>query len=218
MKASVLFAATLLLAATSFADIIYYNGTEATKLPAPADVGYSFYVADDFRLEVGYNTIRNVHWWGGYSGSGPPEVDHFTIALYAEVGGAPASQSFYTFQVQSYVRETWWRTDYFNNEVYLYSAPIAPITLTPDTTYYLSIWESNPTGPDWVWSEACYNCSESFARTSLGAPWEVDWMRYKLAFYLTDDRQPIPEPGTVVILGMGLAGLTLRRIRGGGTV
>jgi len=213
MKAPALFAAAVFLTATSFADIIFHNGVEATKLPAAADVAFPAFAADEFRLEAGRDTIRNVHWWGGYGG-GTHGVDHFTIALYEEVLGAPASQSFYMFQVQSYTREIWWRTDYFNNDVYFYSAPIDPITLIPDATYYLSIWESEFSGPKWTWSESSYNHSRSYFRTSLESAWEDDDMRYRLAFYLTDDRPPIPEPGTVAILCLGLVGLAMRKSAG----
>ena len=180
-------------------------GANSVFLQAPQDDGVNFGVGD----EGGENFIlgedalvTQVRWWGG-----EPTVSEFTIGLYADAGGNPASSAI-SMQVATDTT-AWIATDVVPGPsglpIYEYNATL-PIAwdLTADTTYYMSLagaeiqfaLSSNLTGEFWGRLDG----------TWLASPNPGD-----LSFELIT--AAIPEPSTALLLSLGLLGLAARNGR-----
>lgn len=214
-----LIALSLILSFAAQADLIYHNGGPRAELDPVADVGYPAFWADDFMLEAPNMRITGIHWWGFYSdyiSDRPLDVDdRFILSIYARSGDAPALTPLFEIETQDVNREMWLRNGARAGEnIYLYSAYlVTPLDLAPDTTYYLSVANNIylDTGIVWCWPEHHYRVGNTFVRTSLDDPWLIDVHELEMPFYLTGGQTPIPEPASLVLVGMGLLGLYARR-------
>lgn len=212
MKNILLLVACLAVGASGFADTIYNNGGPRNELMPGSDRGFPVMLADSFVLQPGHSTVTQVHWWGGYGGRPLPNIDDFIIAIYGDDGGMPEVDPLFEMAITSYTRALSSPPDRFNGDVYAYSAFIGNVTLLPGERYYLSITNNTfVVGSGWGWSDGCHNCSDSYVRSDPNAPWRLDGLLLNLAFFLTDDAPPIPEPSTILLLSIGLAGLALRK-------
>lgn len=110
--------------------------------------------AETFSLVPGMNMIDGVRWWGSYySDNTPPLSDHFTIRVFEDEDGFPAALPVVEELVGD-VGRTLTGLSSFGDDVYMYTAPIEPIELSAETTYWLSIVNDTPSVPDrWVWTE-----------------------------------------------------------------
>jgi hypothetical protein len=157
-----------------------------------------------------------MEWWGFYySGNTPPASgDIFDYDIQSNPGGGGQPSGDITSGVLGSLAVTDTGTlDQGLFEVYKYDAS-ASVTL-PAGTYYLSIYDtvSNP-GNTFAWcestvsavgtSEWSYDTSGAFGW--LGSP-EVG-----LAFNLTGGAA-VPEPATMTLFGLGLAGLVSKLAR-----
>jgi hypothetical protein len=93
-----------LLAGSATAGVIYDNGSILGG-GARSDVGFTtqFQGADDFVLQSGMNTIRDVHWAGKYVGN--VVEDNFTIRIFEDNSGLPQDNFLFEFAVGSVSRE-----------------------------------------------------------------------------------------------------------------
>lgn len=195
------------------AAVIFDQLVDLTVAAMVSDFSYPNQSADDFRLQPGASTISDVHWWGFYSPLSTPSVpDNFTIRFFANVAGAPAVIPFAQFNV-GHVGRADTGADVGGQDVYAYSADIAPLALVAGTTYWLSIVNDTAADTDdhWGWSLAVGGNNHS--RDQDGDDWSLFIGEH--AFQLTNDATAVVEPGTAALLGLGLAaiGFQLRRRR-----
>jgi len=173
--------------------------------------------ADDFLCESPL-PVHDVHWWGSYwMGDDPQNIKGFTIRFFSDIveDFSHPDVLLYEQYIPGNCNETYY--GYCQNDgtnVYQYDCILPePFHQTPGTVYWLSV----KLDPDWVappywgWHTSAVQWNDIAVQAAEPAPW--NWAindTYKdLAFELT----VIPEPSTLVLLGLGVTGLLLRRRR-----
>jgi len=175
-----------------------------------------YQIADDFLLAPGENEVTDAHWWGLYHDASTPSVpDAFTIRIFEDSSGVPTLAPLVSRIIGSVSRSPTGDT-IAGSDVYTYSTQFAPIALSANTTYWLSI-VNDTTGDDddnWYWAMSDSSDGQSALRSTDADSW-TDNPYNEFAFQLTNN--PIPAPSTLVgLLSMGLVGLAIalrRRFR-----
>jgi hypothetical protein len=197
------------------ANVIYNNGVpdlQAGWLSDAAGSVNGFYdyleAADDFVLGSAV-LLTDVHWWGAYATSNTPETDSFTIRLFEDDGGVPQTTHFYEESGLTGNR-VGTGTSIGPFDVYEYSADITPIVLAGGVTYWISIVNDTANDLDdaWYWAQAAFP-GNAVQRDADGGSW-THFTNSELAFHLTGAREVVPEPASMVLLGLGLVGLIAR--------
>ncbi|WP_227010292.1 PEP-CTERM sorting domain-containing protein [Pelagibius marinus] len=194
-----------LLPSGAFAGVIYDQSIDLTVNAVASDFDHPNQATDDFQLQAGANTITDVHWWGAYAFTNTaPETDDFTIRFYSDAGGSPALDPLFEFSVGDVGRVDT-GTDVSGFDVYAYSADVAALTLLADTTYWLSIVNDTSTDIDDNWYWSWESSGNGPIRSVDGDPWAFPVAQ--LGFQLTNDALAVPEPASLGLFGVGLAGL-----------
>lgn len=176
-----------------------------------SDLSNGTAVAEDFVLQAGANTIADIHWTGGYF-EAPASSDNFTIQIFDDNAGQPGAILHNLSNIVDAGRVDT-GVDLAVYSIFAYWIDIAPLDLSAGDTYWLSIF--NTTSPDerWFWGS---NASGGNAQFRFFQPPDPDpgWetVDYTMDFQLTGPSS-IPEPTTLALMGLGLAGIGYGRRR-----
>ena len=204
------------VATTTTAGIIYDGG-------APDQAGQLFAqgpgaAAMTFTLGPGLNTVTDAHWWGGCfpAITCGPSPD-FELSFYTDNAGAvgtligspidvgTAHQTSTGNVIGPPIAPQW--------DEYSYSATFAPVTLTAGVQYWFAISNTaaEPAGAFGVETTSTAPAGALASITFDGTTWLP--LPQQLSFNLTNDVVGIPEPATIALFGIGLAGLAASRRR-----
>ena len=137
-----------LLPASAHAGILFSSGTpdyqdgHGSDFDVFVSFGRQFYsqVAEDFSLSADAGPITGVTWWGDYTtASAPPPVDEFTLRIFGGTPGIADPLPLVSLNVGDGNRQATGSMIAGSLPAYEYSATISPVSLSPNTTYWLSI-------------------------------------------------------------------------------
>jgi hypothetical protein len=211
-------------AATGDAAVIFDNGSPDWFDGHGSDfdvfnTGFHAQIADDFSLQPGSGAITGITWWGDYSPTQTPQpLDSFTIRIFSDAGGTAALNPLETLSINGLTRTATGQKLAGKFDVYEYTATVAPVALSPNTPYWLSIVNDTSVDSDdgWYWATSSWLVGNGLIRNwGDGTAWRSIITRdgAEEAFQLTSGDAATPEPSSLILFGIGFVGFGLRRAR-----
>jgi hypothetical protein len=202
------------LAPAMKADVVLFDGSVAPS--AVNDIGFNDSsaggqrIAEDFRLTAPA-VARGLTFLGGYFPSNTPQADAFRLTVYADAAGLPDSSNVVAQIDLGNFGRTATGTSVFGIDLYTYTASFPGVNLAGDTRYWFTIVNDTTPDPndDWVW--AGDNTVGVWGRSFNGGVTWADTPVGSYSFVLTGT--PVPEPSSLALGGVALAGAAGRRWR-----
>jgi hypothetical protein len=204
-------AAVLAVAATCFGGKAHANPIPPTYLDFPTGPGTFVsrvggpILADDFTSATGRRIVF-VEWWGSFSDA------PWELTLYSNSDAQPALPDGAGTTIP-FVRPHWAYP--WDDEIYYYGADVEDPAwvLAKGQSYWLSVASE---GGDWTWAlgegmPRFGSQGQAAVVATDGMAWETLRPPTNFAFGLWPEL--VPEPGSLLLLGLGLTGIALSRRR-----
>ena len=205
MHKAILFLA-LLVCAPGFAGVLYdqplVNGTDGG--PFSNDPTQLF--ANLFSI-AGGGVINQAVWYGAAEANLP--FSNFNVEFYADTAGSPGAQLAIFTGTPTLVDQG--VKDSYGAELFQFTMNFAGFTASPGTNYFFSASDSG--SENFVWALSNLTGHAKFSTSGAAGPWNVDPSRQSNAFTLLNSAGTVPEPGTLMLVVAGLAGVASARRR-----
>ena len=202
------------------ASIVFQQSVNTDLYGVISDSDYSDFgdisqILDDFVPVMSANVL-SLEWYGSpaITGAQPILDSTYLIRFYEDDNGQPATNPIYSQTVAASPVET---VSSALRDQYRYAANISGMAVTPGSTYYLSIVETNPAtnssfgDPVWGWANGDNSASNgAYALDASTGSWiQTSFLSDKdFAFTLYDTNiTVIPIPPALWLFGTGLMGL-----------
>jgi len=214
----------LVVLSTAQADVIYDSGLPNNSQWRNSDYSNQFggQAADDFLLDTGA-ILTGITWYGSYLFTPTqPMPDAFTIRVYTDDLGMPSESPLYTALFSGGVdRQFTGVVASGGYEMYHYDVAVAPLALSANTRYWLSIVNSTSSSTQfmgWAWAYNQDGEDPQFVgdATHRWVREGGEWTTYgssNLAFSLLGQSISVPEPSALALFSLGLLGLGFARRR-----
>jgi len=155
--------------------------------------------------------LSDISWWGSYT-FGPQATESFTIRVFADDAGDPATTPLFETSYSGNGDGSEGLLDLFGGTVYRYDISlVAPLSLPGGIDYYLSVM-NNDANDEWWWLES--SVGDNWARGFDGDNWSYSQADFDLSYRLiAEEVAQIPEPGPLLLMSMPLLFLATRMMR-----